>query len=213
MHKSVRVAAILGCYCLHSLATSTVVVPGDGGPMPYYFAGTNCRASGYASVDPAPPEGQFPAQFQYAELAIGPQGSETIVRTWSRPTSEPLEPSDAEQVVVNLQNALVPLSLKSPLATRLLLSGLKFELVPYQEVYLAVMFDSSHFPPLNDINIKFTAIDNYGREYVANGSSPAKNYGWAWNHADFDAIAGGDGAEVAKNYPERMQLQGDRCPW
>lgn len=48
-------------------------VPGDRGPMPYYFSGTDCRASGSVSGPIGVPE-------DHGELWIGG----TLVKTWSR---------------------------------------------------------------------------------------------------------------------------------
>lgn len=75
---------------------------------------------------------------------------------------------------------------------------------PYQQVMLAVMFDSTHFLHGTNLAVSILGHDNYGREYFASNTSVVSNSARCWTFPEFMEIAGGAGGDIARDMLEAM---------
>ncbi|MGE0001207.1 MAG: hypothetical protein AB7F50_11315 [Fimbriimonadaceae bacterium] len=126
---------------------------GQSDPMPFYFSGTDCRASGEA-VCPGliGPEANWMVE---AWLSLNGQN----LKYWQKPPGEP----GSTTVDLNL------------------------------------VFDSTHFPPQTNVEVRFKAKGSHGNFYEATGSSIVKNAAVALNLYAFNGVWGGLGAAIVGN--------------
>lgn len=167
---AVASCALLAAFALGQVASEGAWVPslngatGESDPMPYYFSGTDCRASGVA-VCPGFVEGE-PNWMVEAWLSLNGQ----VLKHWQHPTGEPNVTSTG----------------------------------------LQLFFDSTHFPPGSQVEVRFKARDRRGVFYEASGSSVVKNSAKLHDLPEFAEYAGGalasqataelSGSNIASSY-------------
>ncbi|MGE0001088.1 MAG: hypothetical protein AB7T05_03345 [Fimbriimonadaceae bacterium] len=132
--------------------------------MPFYFSGTDCRASGEA-VCPGLIGGEANWMVT-AWLSLDGQN----LKYWQKPPGEPGSTA----------------------------------------VGLDLVFDSTHFPPSSNVEVRFKAKDSHGNFYEATGVSVVKNRACLYNYPEFLEIYGGDSSTLAynmlsgKNYDRKL---------